>query len=81
VAEKPKPPPGKKPDAAAEEEVAPTGGGVPSKDIVLMPVSDVAEWDDDARLRSSPPTGWPYSGMSEEEAFEAAKKLPVPKGE
>jgi hypothetical protein len=60
----------------AEEETA-----EPEGDVIPMPVSDVAVWDDEARLKTSPPTDWPYSGMSEEEAIEAAKKLPKPKGE
>ena len=44
------------------------------EDPIPVPVSDVAEWDDDARLDRYP-ADWPFSGRSEDEVLEAAKKL------
>lgn len=51
------------------------------KTVILMPVSDVAEWDDDKYLEGLPKVSWPRSGRSEEEVLAAAKKLPDPKAE
>jgi hypothetical protein len=51
------------------------------KELVHMPVSDVAVWDDDERMKAYPPVPWPRSGRSEEEVLAAAKKLTPPKGE
>lgn len=62
-----------------EKKAAPKGG---EKELVHMPVSDVADWDDDALMKPyGPDPSWPMSGMSEEEALAAAKELPQPKGE
>lgn len=66
----PEPAPKKKAEAAA-----------PDSKVILMPVSDVADWDDDARLSAYPDVEWPFDGRSEEEVIAASKKLPDPKGE
>lgn len=58
------------PDQAQDQE--------PEKGVILMPVSDVAEWDDDERLKAYPDVDWPMSGRSEEEVLKAADKLPEP---
>lgn len=44
---------------------------------IPMPVSDVAEWDDDERLGRYG-SDWPMTGRSPEEVREAAKALPAP---
>jgi hypothetical protein len=49
--------------------------------VILMPVSDVADWDDDERLKAYPDVDWPMDGRSEEEVIAASKKLLDPKGE
>ena len=66
---------------ASEPEAPPEKKGA-GPTIVHMPVSDVADWDDDAKMKPyGPNPKWPMSGMSEDEARAAAKELPDPKGE
>lgn len=42
---------------------------------IPMPVSDVAEWDDDERLKRYGDLSWPMSGRDEAEVMKAAEKL------
>jgi hypothetical protein len=58
----------------AEEKEKPAGP-------IPMPVSDVAEWDDDERLKRYGGVPWPMTGRKEEEVLKAAKKLPDPTGD
>lgn len=49
-----------------------------AKPPIPMPVSDVAEWDDDERLKRYGDLSWPMSGRSEAEVMKAAEKLEAP---